>query len=1024
MTWPPIDTNPTPGVLTGAQWAAAQSAPASALLSGDPEKATTNGLGRPLTGDEWSQAQRMTAEQVKTWKIPALPVSAAPRDVTRTPADPNAKGKPIDTPIIGPVMRQLVDPVLEHPFESAAVGAAPFALPGVLGAAAAVGIGGAGVYHIAQYGWQKLAESQLDPETRKLAEADPERISGEAAAMQAIMLGLAPLVHVGLRGVSRAADVSGGLMEAGVQGLKETNFAPRFSEGFSDAQARSTFAAQLEAGARSATVSNDVKRPKGFEATSPATRAREIPRVQGLEVPEDVTAGRVKKTGTESPMQSVESLREQDAARAHEEAMRPRRRPGTPRAESESAPVFETPQGAEMLGAMAARHGMSEEANPYHPTSPLAPEWEAGHRSASESYPLYPEGFTMGGALTENRIPGDYEPARMPGFDPTELPDGVTPESLAAVLKPSRFRGHSADELVKVARSARETIDRAQAKLDEAASRVDSVRDADGSLRRNLRHVATDELHAEWARLAELNANDEAAHAGVQESGYRMDYEELPATEKYGHKGKEDLPDADGMVDPERLLADNKVVSQYNRGQAVRAARQRAMERLQREIDSRSGEDSFDFGLNGSDQSAGNGGEGPTVFERAITRAKGALMQVEREFALRGVTGDELARRIAPASDGNAPLPNALETVRGARDVLETARREGERRSLERAASTDELTGLANQRAWARVRDEAEADPETAIIRLDLNGLKNVNDRGGHAAGDAAIRDAGRVIREHAPGFAGRVGGDEYVLTAPTERADEILAAIQRDVGVRDVQTPHGTVRYSISGGVGSTEAEADAAAYMQKHADKAAQGIAERGAAQREEPSGSVQPPPIEGTGPTRTRGLSSSVVQTALANHLDLTVGELPEYRRLSMTDQASRAARLLAEDPDLAQRVARGESPAPRGLLPESVFVALERQAIEQGDVNTLRDLATSKLTGEATTMGQRIRALAERDPDSPVAAIQDVVNKRSGGAKNAEKVLRATDEEVDVVTRHLDAIPVESGALTTFLDTLRC
>lgn len=133
-----------------------------------------------------------------------------------------------------------------------------------------------------------------------------------------------------------------------------------------------------------------------------------------------------------------------------------------------------------------------------------------------------------------------------------------------------------------------------------------AVRDGQGRLRSDLGKVSDSDLDSEWQRLAELNRKEEALHGGVAESGYREDYHELPKTEKYGVKGKEDLPDADGNIDPERLAADNKIVSDYRRSTVARKARQQAMDRIQEEIDKRpqpwegggADDPSFDFGEN------------------------------------------------------------------------------------------------------------------------------------------------------------------------------------------------------------------------------------------------------------------------------------------------------------------------------------------------------------------------------------------------------------------------------------------
>jgi hypothetical protein len=492
------------GPLSFEQFAAAQSAPASAMLSGDPAKQTTNGLGRPLTFDEFQQAQGKTVSQLQSWKIPALPMPTFQRDVTKTPADPTTKGKKIETPIVGALMRQLVDPALEHPVQGAALAA--LLVPGVAPAVAAAAplaalaggtaLGGSAAATIAQYGWQKYLEQDLSPDAKKEFQQDPDRVSGEAAAVQAAMLGLGGLIHVGSRAIEMPGDVSGGMMEAGAKGASAEIRAgtPRFSQGAIEGQKRSDFAAMLESGAQNVPDAG-YKPVKGLELTAVETKApRSVKPVEGLEVPEATKAGRVKPIETQGPDAELQQRADIDQARRDYEAQRvaqdqadlaaarqadaervlglrepekpdmtPRRRAGGQKA----APFFETPTGAETLGATAARHGVAAEANPYHPDSPLAPEWQAGHDNATQSYPVFPEGFSMGGALQDNRIPGASEipktAAGVEGLQTNAPPEGATPESVqaAAALKPSRFRGHSTDELTQVARSARQTIDAA-----------------------------------------------------------------------------------------------------------------------------------------------------------------------------------------------------------------------------------------------------------------------------------------------------------------------------------------------------------------------------------------------------------------------------------------------------------------------------------------------------------------------------------------------------------------------------------
>jgi diguanylate cyclase (GGDEF)-like protein len=105
-----------------------------------------------------------------------------------------------------------------------------------------------------------------------------------------------------------------------------------------------------------------------------------------------------------------------------------------------------------------------------------------------------------------------------------------------------------------------------------------------------------------------------------------------------------------------------------------------------------------------------------------------------------------------------------------ARLGAEVARLEAERAALSWAAGHDELTGLPNRRLLAALavpRIRAAGRP-AAVVVLDLNGFKPVNDRYGHQAGDLVLREmALRIAAWSGANPAGRIGGDEFaaVLT-------------------------------------------------------------------------------------------------------------------------------------------------------------------------------------------------------------------------------------------------------------------
>jgi diguanylate cyclase (GGDEF)-like protein len=145
-------------------------------------------------------------------------------------------------------------------------------------------------------------------------------------------------------------------------------------------------------------------------------------------------------------------------------------------------------------------------------------------------------------------------------------------------------------------------------------------------------------------------------------------------------------------------------------------------------------------------------------------------------------------------------------------------------------AMRDQLTNLHNRRSFddrlneAVARSEREGTP-VGLLVLDVDGLKGINDAGGHVAGDAALRMAadalGASIREG--DVACRLGGDEFAVILPGADADAALAVAQRAQAALSAASDD---RIGFSGGVAIALAgaaphelyrSADQAAYLAK---------------------------------------------------------------------------------------------------------------------------------------------------------------------------------------------------------------
>ncbi len=165
-----------------------------------------------------------------------------------------------------------------------------------------------------------------------------------------------------------------------------------------------------------------------------------------------------------------------------------------------------------------------------------------------------------------------------------------------------------------------------------------------------------------------------------------------------------------------------------------------------------------------------------------------------------------------------------------------------ERLRIERERDYDVLTGLYNRQAFHRVSHELFQNPErlgvAALLMMDLDDLKHINDTYGHDWGDHYIQNTGRCIAEHSPPgtVCARLSGDEFLLLfygyPGREQLREKLKALTRAMQQAVVVLPSGSdLHISISGGVAwypedgrdieTLKKYADFAMYQVKHSTK-----------------------------------------------------------------------------------------------------------------------------------------------------------------------------------------------------------
>jgi diguanylate cyclase len=169
---------------------------------------------------------------------------------------------------------------------------------------------------------------------------------------------------------------------------------------------------------------------------------------------------------------------------------------------------------------------------------------------------------------------------------------------------------------------------------------------------------------------------------------------------------------------------------------------------------------------------------------------------------------------------------------------LDESRKEAQRladelKSVREEALTDALSGLFNRRGFdvelERLAAKAHADAPLAVIMLDIDNFKAVNDTYGHPLGDAVIAAVGQFIRDSvgALGAAARYGGEEFAVLLPAQTlatAEKLAQRIRQRVEqgkIKRRKDDEAIGGITLSAGV-SVWRQGDDAAALVERADRA----------------------------------------------------------------------------------------------------------------------------------------------------------------------------------------------------------
>jgi diguanylate cyclase (GGDEF)-like protein len=196
---------------------------------------------------------------------------------------------------------------------------------------------------------------------------------------------------------------------------------------------------------------------------------------------------------------------------------------------------------------------------------------------------------------------------------------------------------------------------------------------------------------------------------------------------------------------------------------------------------------------------------------RAGRGAKAGIQSVRRrvpagERRIPGAVDDHESPASAHRSD---PMRLAAEVDRLERELAGARARMSE---LETHAEIDPLTDVLNRRGFERELKRSLAHTKrygtsAALLYLDLDGFKTVNDRHGHAAGDAVLKAVATVLARHvrASDVVARLGGDEFaVLLWHLTEADAQGKAQTLEAAVSRTTATHAGVTLSVGASAGT----------------------------------------------------------------------------------------------------------------------------------------------------------------------------------------------------------------------------
>jgi diguanylate cyclase (GGDEF)-like protein/PAS domain S-box-containing protein len=353
----------------------------------------------------------------------------------------------------------------------------------------------------------------------------------------------------------------------------------------------------------------------------------------------------------------------------------------------------------------------------------------------------------------------------------------------------------SSDERIAGRDLAADARDRAAADRDHsAAERDQSDAEADErSLSRN--HAASDRDHAASLRSETASARDQSNAAADRRSEGRekaASDRDLAASDRDGTATRRDQRQATADQGAKASAA-NAVRRVSDRGRAVTDRELAALDRTLTGTDR--GQSQIDVTQRASDRADSASDRGHAAVDSSLTASDRDLDQNESHTR-------EHNRDHAAADRAFA----ALDRAQTAADRLAAGVDRDEARDELRRAQIDPLTGALGRRLGTVVLGQEinrarHGNGKLVLAFIDTNGLKQINDRDGHAAGDVLLQEVVAAAQEHLRSYdpVVRMGGDEFVCALVDATAQEVRCRFEEIQATLMTSRPEASISFGLA---------------------------------------------------------------------------------------------------------------------------------------------------------------------------------------------------------------------------------